>query len=90
MGASVNIVMILLSREIVSLLAIATALSIPAYFGIEAWMQNFAYHISFNPGVYALILGIVSVMVLLIALLTVSTLSYRAAIANPAESLRVE
>ena len=90
MGASVNIVMILLSRETVSLLAIATALSIPAYFGIKAWMQNFAYHISFNPGVYALILGIVSVMVLLIALLTVSILSYRAAIANPADSLRVE
>jgi putative ABC transport system permease protein len=90
MGASVSIVMVLLSRETVSLLGISTALAIPAYFGIRAWLQNFAYHIGFNPGIFALALIIVALFILLIALLTVSYNSYRAASANPAQSLRVE
>ena len=90
MGASVNIVMMLLSKETVRLLAIATALSIPAYFGIKTWLQNFAYTINFNPGIYAIALILVAAFVLIIALITVSYISYRAAIANPAESLRVE
>jgi putative ABC transport system permease protein len=90
MGASVNIVMLLLSRETVRLLGIATAISIPAYFGIRAWLQNFAYHISFNPAIFLLALALVAIIVLIIALLTVSYTSYRAATANPAQSLRVE
>jgi len=90
MGASVNIVMLLLSKEIVSLLAISTLLSVPSYFGLKAWLQNFAYTIPFNPAVFAALLILVAVFVLMIALLTVSYMSYRAATANPANSLRVE
>jgi putative ABC transport system permease protein len=90
MGASVNIVMLLLSKETLKLLAIATALSLPAYFGIRAWLENFAFPIRFNPLIFIIALVLVALAVLLIALLTVSYTSYVAATANPARSLRVE
>jgi putative ABC transport system permease protein len=90
MGASANIVMALLARETLRLLGISALLSIPAYFGVRAWLQNFAYHIDFHAGFYALVLLGVTLIVLIIALLTVSYNSYRAATANPAQSLRVE
>lgn len=90
MGASVNIVMFLLSKETLRLLGISALISIPAYFGVRAWLQNFAYHIEFNVLFYALVLLGVTLVVLIIALLTVSYNSYQAATANPAESLRVE
>jgi len=90
MGASVNIVMFSLSRETLRLLMISALLSIPAWFGIRAWLQNFAYHIDFNIIIFAgAWLGVITV-VLIISILTVSYNSYRAATANPAQSLRME
>jgi len=89
MGASVQTVMRLLSREIVNLLGISAFISIPAYFGVRAWLQKFAYHINFQVGVFFLVLGAITLVVLLLAILTVSFHSYRAATANPADSLRV-
>lgn len=89
-GASINTILILLSRETVKLLGISALLSIPVYFGIKQWLQNFAYHIEFTPLLYALFLIMISLVVLIIALLTVSYVAYSAATTNPAESLRVE
>jgi len=90
MGASEQVVMRLLSREVVNLLIISGLISIPAYFGAKAWLQKFAYHIQFQVGGYFLMLLVVSVIVLLLAMLTVSFHSYKAATANPAESIRSE
>ncbi len=90
MGASVQIVMKLLSREVYNLLVISSLISIPAYFGARAWLQRFAYHINFQIGVYFLILAAVTLLVLLLALATVSYHSYKAATANPADSLKVD
>jgi putative ABC transport system permease protein len=90
MGASVNLVMFILSKETLKLLGISAMISIPAYFGVRSWLQNFAYHIDFNVLVYAVVLLGVTLVVLIIALLTVSYNSYQAATANPADSLRVE
>ena len=90
MGASISIVMRLFSREMVNLLAISTLLSIPAYFGVKGWLQKFAYHLNFHVGVYFLVLGLVTVVVLILAMATLSLHSYRAATANPAESIRME
>jgi putative ABC transport system permease protein len=74
----------------VKLLGISALLSIPAYFAVEAWLQNFAYHITFHAGTYFLVLAGVTLVVLVLALLTVSYITYRAATANPADSIRVE
>jgi putative ABC transport system permease protein len=90
MGASIKVVMGLFSRETSMLLGISTLLSIPAYFGVRAWLQKFAYHIDFQWGFYFLVLALVSLFVLLVALLTVSIHTFRAASANPVESLRYE
>ncbi len=90
MGASIETVMRMLSKEMINLLIISTILSIPAYFGVRAWLQNFAYHINLHLGIYFLVLGLVTLVVMVLALLTVSVHSYRAATANPAESLRME
>jgi putative ABC transport system permease protein len=90
MGASIKIVMTLLSRETTLLLGISALLSLPAYFGVRAWLQKFAYHLNFHWGYYFLILILVALVVLLLAVLTVSIHSYRAASANPVDSLRYE
>jgi len=90
MGASEQVVMRLLSREVGNLLIVSGLISIPAYFGVKAWLQKFAYHINFEVGVYFLVLFLVSAAVLLLAMLTVSYHSYKAATANPAESIRSE
>ena len=90
MGASVEIVMRLLSKEMVNLLGISALISFPAYFGIRVWLQKFAYHIDFQLGVFLLVLGAVTGIVLVLAMLTVSFHSYRAATANPADSLKVD
>ena len=90
MGASVQIVMRLLSREMFNLLGISALISIPAYFGVRAWLQKFAYHLNFQVGIYFLVLLSVVFVVLVLAMLTVSYHSYRAATANPADSVRAE
>jgi putative ABC transport system permease protein len=90
MGASELIVMRLLSKEVVNLLIISGLISIPAYFGAKSWLQKFAYHIPFQVGGYFVVLLAVSLAVLFLALLTVSAHSYRAATANPADSIRNE
>ena len=90
MGASIQLIMSLFSKETSILLGISTILSVPAYFGVRAWLQRFAYHLDFQWGLYFLVLLAVSLVVLLLALLTVSFHSYRAASANPVESLRYE
>lgn len=90
MGASVNIIITLLSRETFKLLVISTILSIPFYFGVKQWLQNFAFHINFNPALYFIFLLITALVILTIAILTVTFRAYKAAITNPADSLRVE
>ena len=90
MGASVQVVMRLLSREVANLLLISGLISIPAYFGARAWLQKFAYHINFQAGIFFLVLLLVTLIVLFLSMLTVSYHSYKAATANPADSIRSE
>jgi putative ABC transport system permease protein len=90
MGASEQVVMRLLSREVFYLLIVSGLISIPAYFGAKAWLQKFAYSINFQVGIFFLVLLMITLVVLVLAMLTVSFHSYRAATANPAESIRNE
>jgi len=90
MGASIRLIMSLFSKETALLLGISAMLSLPVYFGARAWLQKFAYHLDLSWGLYFLVLICVSLFVLLVALLTVSFHSFRAASANPVDSLRYE
>ena len=57
-----------------------------AYYGMNKWLENFAYKTTLNWWIFALA-GIIS---LVIILLTVSSLTYSASRRNPIESLRDE
>lgn len=87
LGASVPTILGLLSKEIVILIVVANLLAWPiAWFLMNNWLDSFAYHIDMNFTVY-LISGIMAV---LLALITVSTQTIKAAMTNPSNTLRYE
>lgn len=87
LGSSVSGIVFLLSRDIIKLIIISTVIAIPAaYFWVSGWLENFAYADKIN----WLIFIIAGVGALLIAFLTTSIQSTRAARVNPVESLRDE
>ena len=87
LGARVSSLFGLLSREFVVLVFVAFVVASPlAWWGMHAWLQNFAYHIDVQWWVFVL----AGVVALLIALLTVSWQAMKVAVANPVKSLRAE
>ena len=87
LGASVTGVVALLSRDFLKLVGIGFLMAVPvAWYAMHRWLQNFAYRI--HIGIWIFVLA--GVLAMVIALLTVSWQSVRAALANPVESLRNE
>ncbi|HTE29147.1 MAG TPA: FtsX-like permease family protein, partial [Chryseolinea sp.] len=87
LGASVSQIVGHLSRDFMKLVAIAIILSCPlAYYFMNSWLQNFAYHIDIAWWVF-IVAGLLSS---LIALFTISLQTVKAALANPVKSLRSE
>lgn len=87
LGASVNTIVMLLSRDFLLLVIVAIVIAAPvSYYMMNGWLQNFAFRISITWQVFA-IAGVTSVV---IALLTVSVQAIKAALVNPSESLRAE
>lgn len=87
LGASVQGLVVLLSREFALLVAVAFMLAVPmAYLTTSRWLRDFAYRVDVEPWVFAWA-GAVG---LLIALATVSFHTVRTAFTNPVRSLRCE
>jgi len=87
LGASVGKILMLLSKDFALLLIIAFIIAAPlAFFFMNNWLNDFAYHISINLSTFAIAL----ILMLLVAGLTVGYRTYRAAVRNPVESLREE
>ncbi len=87
LGASVSSVLLLLSKDYIKLILIALLIAIPvANYFIAEWLQSFAYRIEIQWWLFAL----PGVLVLLIALLSVSGQTLKAARQNPVDSLRSE
>jgi putative ABC transport system permease protein len=87
LGASVSSVVMLITREFIWLIAIALAVATPlTWYLIDQWEQNFTLQAVINP-LRFLMAGI---SVFLVAWLTISFLSLRAATANPTKALRTE
>ena len=86
-GDSVRQILLLINREFALLVAGATLLAAPlAYFGITAWLDNFAYRVS--PGwLDFVVVGLIS---LVLVATVVSLQSFRTAQRNPAQMLREE
>ena len=87
LGASVNAIVVLLSRDFIIMVMIAIVVACPlTYFFMNDWLSNFAYHITIGPMVFIIVAGVS----LLIALATVSVHAISAALSNPVKSLRTE
>jgi putative ABC transport system permease protein len=86
-GASVIELVALLTKDFSMLVGIAFLISIPvAYYFSSLWLNNFAYKTDIGVFVF-IVAGIVS---LLLAILTVSYHTIKAAMTNPVNSLRYE
>jgi putative ABC transport system permease protein len=87
LGATVPQIFGLLSKEIVILILVANFLAWPvAYYFMGEWLSGFAYHIDMNIFVY---IGSAFVAVL-IAIITISAQTLKAATSNPAQTLKYE
>ncbi|HUX95811.1 MAG TPA: ABC transporter permease [Bacteroidales bacterium] len=87
MGSSVLSICIRMSWEIIILIAISALISFPLiYYFSGKWLENFFYRIS--PGIFIYSAGLLFALV--IALLTISYQTLKAARANPARSLQYE
>jgi putative ABC transport system permease protein len=87
LGASITQIVSLLSKDFVKLVCIAFVIAVPlAWYATHRWMENFAYQTTIHWWIYALS----GLSMLLIALLTLSIQTVRAANANPVDSLRSE
>lgn len=87
LGANVSDILWLFGKEFVQLLAIAFLLAAPlAWWAMEHWLSDFAYHI--NPGAGVFVLAIAAT--LLVAFFTVAFRSIKASMVNPIKTLRSE
>ena len=87
LGANVLQITWLIARRFLILVGIAFFIAAPlAWWATQSWLQEFAYHIDLSVG----LLLLSGFMVLLIALLTISFQTIKAALLNPAKSLRYE
>lgn len=87
LGASVGNIVQLLSKEILILVLWANLIAWPvAWYFADEWLGNFAYRIENDMLVYIL----ASVAAVVVALITVSGQTIRAAMSNPAQTLRSE
>lgn len=87
LGASVESIVLIFSKEYVKLIVLGFALAAPvAWYVMNQWLSDFAYKIEIGPSIFLIGLGIT----FLIALVTVGYRSIRAATINPVDSLRSE
>ncbi|MFA6127698.1 MAG: ABC transporter permease [Bacteroidales bacterium] len=86
-GAAVSEIMRMLNISFVKGIAIGFVLATPvAYYVMSRWLEGFAYRTTLSWWIFAL----AGILVLAIALLTVSWQSWRAATVNPVEALKHE
>jgi putative ABC transport system permease protein len=87
LGASVSSIVVLFSRSYAKLLLLSYLVGIPlSYYILTQWLSNFAYRASLSWWLFLIPVVLVSCL----ALITISTQTIKAALANPVESLSQE
>jgi putative ABC transport system permease protein len=87
LGAGVGSIILLLSKDFLKLVGIAIVVALPlGGWLMGRWLENFAYRINVSWGLCALAGG----LAVLVAFLTISLQSLRAASADPVKSLKSE
>ena len=86
-GATISEVIVLLNKSFIKWIAIAFVVAAPiSLYAMQKWLQNFAYKTELSWWIFVL----AGMIALVIALLTVSLQSWKAATRNPVEALRYE
>lgn len=87
LGAETGQITYLVTRDFLVLVVVAALIAVPlAWFGVQRWLEGFAFRTSMDPVVFI----VVGIVVLLIAALTVSFRAIRAAQTDPVRALRYE
>jgi putative ABC transport system permease protein len=87
LGASMSTIVGMLSKDFIKLVFIAIVFASPlAWWAMSYWLQDFAYRMN----IQWWILAVAGCAAILIAFLTISFQSVKAALTNPVESLRSE
>ena len=86
-GAKVSEILFILNRDFIFLIVISYVIAVPViWYALHKWLQSFAYRTTAGWWIFFL----TGVIVFMIAFLTVSWLSWKAATKNPVEALRYE
>jgi putative ABC transport system permease protein len=89
LGANVTSIVTLLSKDFLKLILFASVIAfIIAAFAMNTWLKDFAYRINLQSHWWVFILS--AILALAVALATVSFQAIKAALSNPAKSLRTE
>lgn len=87
LGASVPGLLVLMSRDFVKLVLIASVIAIPVvYFVAREWLSNYAFHMGLGVSVFL----VPPVLLLTLTLATICAQSLKTAMTNPVKSLRSE
>ncbi|MGN6212808.1 ABC transporter permease [Parafilimonas sp.] len=87
LGASVNNIVGMLSKDFLKYVLIAALIAWPlAWFSVYKWLQDYAYRVAISWWIFLLAV----VVAMLIAFFTISFQALKAAVANPVKSLRTE
>jgi len=87
LGASIAQITSLLSKDFLMLVLVAFVIATPiAWYFLNQWLENFTYRVNITWWIFP----VAGIVVLLIALITISIQTIRASLANPVKSLRTE
>ena len=87
LGASVQQLLLLISKEFLKLVLIAFVIAVPlTWWFMNNWLEKYTYHINISIWLFA----IVGIIVLSLTMLVVSLNTMKAATSNPVKSLRTE
>jgi putative ABC transport system permease protein len=87
LGASVQQILMLISKEFLKLVGIAFMIAVPiTWYLMNDWLKNYEY----RTGISIWLFGIVGVLILALTMLVVGLNTLRAATSNPVKSLRTE
>jgi putative ABC transport system permease protein len=87
LGATVSSILVLVSKDFLKLVLLALIIATPlAWYGIDQWLTNYAFHIEISGWAF----GLAGLIAIAVTLVTIGTQAFKSALANPAESLKSE
>ena len=87
LGATVSNILVLLSREYLLLILLAIILGVPlTFFVMDNWLDSFAYRVNIG----WIVFGAAALIVMFVAIFTVSFQTLKSARRNPSNTLRYE